>query len=314
MSKATRSQPGTKTKTSVSAKPKFEFVKIADLIPNAKNPRKRNPRQIRAIAHSIERFGFNAPILVDRNGRIIAGHGRYEAAKLLNLEWVPVIRLEHLSEEQARAYMLADNKLAEGSSWDEGKLAIHLKELSELAVDFEIEATGFELPEIDLLIQSLEPPDVADKHDSFDFAAGEAVSRPGDLWRLGDHRLFCGSALEPASYEAVLGDEEVSVIFTDPPYNVRIDGHAGGAGVKRHREFAMASGEMNEEEFASFLADSLGQAAAHARPGALVYACMDWRHMGEMLSAGRARGLRARQSLRLDQDERRHGFALSLPL
>ena len=270
------------------SRPRLEFVRFDQLIPDLSNPRKRNPTQIRALARSIESFGFNAPILIDRNRRIVAGHGRYEAAKLLGLEQVPVIQLEHLSEQQARAYMLADNKLAERSSWDEEKLAVHLKELSELVLDFELEATGFELPEIDLLIQSLEPPDVVDKHDDFAFATGEPVSRPGDLWRLGDHRLYCGSALETSSYSPLLGRERAAVVFTDPPFNTRIDGHAGGAGATRHREFAMASGEMSPDAFEDFLADSLSLAAARSAPGALLYACMDWRHMGEMLSAGRS--------------------------
>lgn len=127
---------------------------LGSIVPDPNNPRSHSSAQIDAIARSIEAFGFNAPILVDRANRVIAGHGRYEAAKRLNLEDVPVIRLEHLSEQQAKAYMLADNKLTDRSSWDDRKVAIVLKELSDIALDFEIEATGFEPPEIDLMIQS----------------------------------------------------------------------------------------------------------------------------------------------------------------
>ena len=138
------------------------YLPLGSIVPDPSNPRKHSPEQIRAIARSIEAFGFNAPILVDKANRIVAGHGRLEAAKRLELAEAPVIRLEHLSEQQAKAYMLADNKLTDRSTWDDRKVAIVLKELSEIALDFEIEATGFEPPEIDLRIQSLEPPDESD--------------------------------------------------------------------------------------------------------------------------------------------------------
>jgi len=260
-------------------------VLIADLVPDPRNPRIHDRAQIGAIAKSIESFGFNAPILVDKDNRIVAGHGRFEAAKLLKLTKAPVIRLEHLSEAQAKAFMLADNKLTDRSSWNDRELAVQLKELSDLVLDFEIEATGFELPEIDFRVQSLDPPEVADKADDFELAAGPAVSSPGDLWLLGQHRLFCGSALEALAYEALLNTERAAAVFTDPPYNVKIDGHVCGAGATKHREFAMASGEMDESEFTKFLSKSLELAVSHSQPGALVYTCMDWRHLSEMLAA-----------------------------
>ena len=160
---------------------------IQSIVPDPTNPRRHTREQIRAIARSIEAFGFNAPILVDSANRVVAGHGRLEAAKLLGLAEVPVIRLEHLSEQQAKAYMLADNKLTDRSSWDDRKVAIVLKELSDIALDFEIEATGFEAPEIDLRIQSLEPPDEStDSADEFESSGGSAgipPRRPVDPWR-----------------------------------------------------------------------------------------------------------------------------------
>jgi DNA modification methylase len=269
-------------------------VGTLDLIPteslraDPRNPRKHSRVQVRAIARSIDAFGFNAPILIDKHNQIIAGHGRYEAAKFLDLKTVPVIRLEHLTEQQARAYMLADNKLAERSSWNDASLAQHLKELSELALDFDLEATGFELPEIDLRIQSLDPADNADRADEFTCAIGPAVSRVGDLWLLGKHRLYCGSALDPSGYTLVMADGKAGAVFTDPPYNVKIDGNVCGSGAIKHREFAMASGEMTKEEFTEFLTKALDLARAHTCPGAIIYACMDWRHMVEMRAAGDA--------------------------
>jgi DNA modification methylase len=268
----------------------LEWVSTADLIANPRNPRAHGRGQIRALARSIEAFGFNAPILVDRNQQIVAGHGRHEAAKLLGLQLVPVIRLEHLSEAQARAYLLADNKLGDRSNWDDAKLAVELKELSALALDFEIEATGFELPEIDFHIQSLEAPDAGDQADEFETAAGPAISRAGDLWRLGEHAIYCGSALDAAAYEVLLDGSRAAGAFTDPPYNLKIDGYVIGKGTTRHREFAMAAGEMTQAEFTDFLGRSLGLMVSHSVEGAILYACMDWRHLGEILAAGQSAG------------------------
>ena len=283
-----RAGPRTDERKSKRAKGVGEltFVPIGALRADPRNPRKHSRIQVRAIARSIDAFGFNAPILVDKTSQIVAGHGRYEAARFLGLERIPVISLDHLTEAQARAYLLADNKLAERSSWDDASLALQLKELSELALDFDFEAIGFELPEVDLRIQSLDPTDNADRADEFRNAVGPAVSLPGDLWLLGKHRIYCGSALDPLAYELLMAKERASGVFTDPPYNVKIDGNVCGSGAVRHREFAMASGEMSPENFARFLGGAFDLVRAHASPGAIVYACMDWRHMAEMLAAG----------------------------
>jgi DNA modification methylase len=266
------------------------FVAIGDITPDPRNPRKHGRAQISAIAKSIEAFGFNAPILVDKDNKIVAGHGRYEAAKLLGLDEVPVILLDHLTSTQAKAYMLADNKLTDRSTWDDNKLAIQLKELSDLVLDFDIEAIGFEPPEIDLRIQSLDSA-LEDADDQFELAAGPVVSRTGDLWLLGSHRLYCGNALDVTSYDALSNGEKASAAITDAPYNVRIDGHVSGNGRITHREFAMASGEMSEAEFADFLHQTFQRIIAYCRDGALIYSFMDWRHMAEILAAGRAANL-----------------------
>jgi hypothetical protein len=190
----------------------------------------------------------------------LAGYGRYEAAQFLGLEKIPVISLDHLSEARARAYMLADNKLADRSTWDDASLALHLKELSELALNFDFEAIGFEMPEVDLRIQSLDPTDNADRADEFTSAVRPAVSRAGDLWLLDKHRLYCGSALDLSAYELVMANERAAAVFMDPPYNVKIDGNVCGSGAVKHREFAMASGEMTSEEFTDFLTKALDRA------------------------------------------------------
>jgi DNA modification methylase len=266
-------------------------LSIQSIVPDPTNPRRHTREQIRAIARSIEAFGFNAPILVDSGNRVVAGHGRLEAAKLLGIAEAPVIRLEHLSEQQAKAYMLADNKLTDRSSWDDRKVAIVLKELSDIAVDFEIEATGFEAPEIDLRIQSLEPPDEsADSADEFETSEGPPVSCLGDLWALGDHRLLCGNALDSHAYGALLAGEKAGAVFTDPPYNVRVKGHVSGKGARQHREFPMAAGELTEDAFCRFLVDAFGLMVSHSVDGGTFFACMDWRHVFEIVSAIRALG------------------------
>ena len=264
---------------------KLVYPRLDELRPDPRNPRRHTRAQIRAIAASIAAHGFNAPILIDKNNRIIAGHGRAEAAKLLGLTHVPIVCLDHLSEAQARAYMLADNKLTDRSTWDDAVLAVHLKELSEIALDFDLEATGFELPEIDLRIQSLEGLDGRDDVDEFALATGPAVSRQRDLWMMNGHRLLCGDALETSSYELLLGEDKASAVFADPPYNLKIEGNVCGKGSIKHREFAMASGEMTVAQFADFLSMHFKIMASRTRPGALLYVCMDWRHVDELLAA-----------------------------
>jgi DNA modification methylase len=291
MVKRTRLEMAEKTspsqQTSSSKHRIIQHLAIRDIAPSEHNPRRHNRQQIRAIATSIDAFGFNVPILVDGDRRIVAGHGRYEAAKLLGYTHVPAIQLDHLNPDQAKAFMLADNKLTDRSSWDDRKLAEILKELTDKALNFEMEATGFELPEIDLRVQSLDGSDIGTA-DDFDPIVGPAVSQCGDLWMLGPHRIYCGSALDSSSYKALLGEKKASAIFTDPPYNVRIDGHVSGNGSVRHREFSMASGEMDQAEFTRFLTRAIKLVGDNSVAGAVAFVCMDFRHMSEVLQAGEA--------------------------
>jgi DNA modification methylase len=267
----------------------MSYLATSALTPHPNNVRKHTGAQIRAIAKSIEAFGFAAPILADKDGYILAGNARYLAADALGLTEVPVIFLDDLTETQAKAYMLADNKLTDRSTWDEPKLAVQLKELSDLALEFDIEATGFEAPEIDFRIQSLE--DTLDQVDEFRISTESAVSIAGDVWCLGDHRVYCGTALDPVSYAILFEGRQATTVFTDPPYNVKINGNAAGHGKTSYREFAMAVGEMSDVEFTDFLNTALSNASSNVVPGGLIYACMDWRHMEEILAAARASAL-----------------------
>lgn len=263
-------------------------VRTADLAVNPRNARKHTQKQVAQIAASIQEFGFTNPVLVNEKGRIIAGHGRLLAAKLLGREFIPAIRLTHLTAAQERALAIADNKIPLNASWDLEILSEELEIMS--APDFEIDVgvLGFDTPEIDLIIG--EPAgslttDTADEPVGID-RTKPAVTQLGDLWICGKHRLYCGSALESAAYNLLMDGEPAQMIITDPPYNVKIDGHVSGLGKPRHQEFAMASGEMTEGEFKSFLHSALGCMAANSIDGALVFVFMDWRHMPEILAAG----------------------------
>lgn len=266
----------------------IEERSIESLKPYARNARTHSKKQIKQIAASIKRFGFTNPVLIGDDESIIAGHGRVEAAKLLGRKTVPTLKLSHLNDSERRAYILADNKLALNAGWDNELLAIELQGL--LDDDFDLELTGFDIAEIDFIIEDAESanPHAADPVDDvIPQSEGPAVTRLGDLWLLGRHKLLCGDAQDALCFQRLVGNEQVDLLFTDPPYNVKIDGNVCGLGSVKHREFAFASGEMSEDEFTVFLKTTLGNASSIMRDGAIAYVCMDWRHMAEMLAAGK---------------------------
>jgi ParB-like chromosome segregation protein Spo0J len=251
-----------------SSKTKIElgivYRRIDDLKPDPANPRRHTRKQVRQIAESIKAFGFNVPILIDRDGNIIAGHGRWLSCREFGITEVPTLRLDHLTPAQARAFMIADNRLTEIAIWDDRLLAQQFKDLSVLGLDFSIEVTGFEMGEIDLRIASLDDPAQAeaDPADVVPEIPAAPLSKLGDMWLLHRHRLLCGSALDSAVFAALMGEERAATAFIDPPYNVRIDGHAGGLGAIHHRPFPMASGEMDRPEFTAFLGEAFRNLAA----------------------------------------------------
>jgi DNA modification methylase len=267
----------------------IEMIDLSTLRPYRGNARCHSRAQIKQIAKSIETFGFTNPILVSDDLEILAGHGRVAAAQLIGMVQVPIVRLSDLSPAERKAYVLADNKLALNAGWDREVLAIELQGLIELG--FEVETTGFALGEIEVVLEEAAesaPNDPLEGgEDEIPLPRDAAVSRAGDVWRAGRHRLFCGDARDKRAYEALLGNGRVDLIFTDPPYNVPIDGHVCGSGRIRHREFAMGVGEMSSEEFTTFLKHSLGLSAERCRDGAIAFVCMDWRHADELLAAGR---------------------------
>jgi hypothetical protein len=257
---------------------KIEYSLVGELRPYPNNARTHSKKQIRQVANSIKKFGFCNPVLIDDHKQVLAGHGRLEAAKLLGIDAVPTCRLSHLSEVDKRAYILADNKLAEKAGWDKELLAIELQGLIEL--DVEIELTGFDMPEIDLILE--------EAHEAKDTCAGSeddiprypstpVVTEPGDLWLLGSHRLLCADARDRAAYERLLEGAKAQFVFTDPPYNVAIDGNVCGLGQIRHREFAMGCGEMDEAEFIAFLETVFARLVENTGDGSIHEIFMDWR-------------------------------------
>jgi DNA modification methylase len=274
-----------------SKQPGLEIVyrPLDELKPDPANARLHSKKQIRQIAESIRVFGFNVPILVDRDLKVICGHGRLLAGRELGMSEVPTLCLDHLTAVQARAFMIADNRLTEIASWDDRLLAEQLQDLSLSGLDFSLEVIGFEMGEIDLRIASLEdlPAQNADEADAVpEVTAGPPVSKLGDVWVLGRHHVLCGNALDPEAFTTLMGEERAVVVFTDPPYNVPIDGHASGLGAIHHRPFPMAAGEMGRAEFIAFLAQACRNLAAFSAAGSLHFICIDWRHLEELLTAG----------------------------
>ena len=264
---------------------KIKYKDPSRLRPRVKNPRTHTAKQIKQIAASIKEFGFISPILTDGADGIIAGHARVEAAKLIGISDVPTVRVDHLTPAQIRAFVIADNRLAENAGWNRELLALELHELL-IEPNFDVTVTGFETAEIDLLINELNEgtPDEADEIPEIDRSV-PAVSRPGDRWRIGDHFLLCGDALSKISYVDLLGAQKAQMIFTDPPFNVAIAGNVSGLGKVKHREFAMASGEMSRHEYTKFLEAAFTRLADFSVNGSIHFICMDWRHIRELLEA-----------------------------
>jgi DNA methylase/ParB-like nuclease family protein len=261
------------------------LIPVASCRPLGRETRNHPPHQVRKLAASLDRFGFVLPILIDPKRRVVAGWGLVLAARHLGLAAVPAVSLTDLSEAELRALRLALNRITEDSAWNREALTFELSEILELAPQLELEVSGFEIAEIDVLLDG-SGLDQEDELPQFD-GGGKSVARMGDLWVLGEHRLLCGDALQADSYARLLGIEKADMVFADPPYNVAIDGHASGLGVVQHDDFAMASGELSSAEFISFLKVSLGHAVRCSSNGAIHFVCMDWRHMTEVLAAGK---------------------------
>jgi DNA modification methylase len=281
----------TARETGTNFSPLEEMVPPHALRAASRNARTHSKKQIGQIAASIQRFGFVSPVIVDHRNRIVCGHARVEAAKTLNLARVPIKRISpHLSEAEVRAFALADNKLAEKAGWDPALLAAEFEDLAlalpELGLD--LSTTAFEPHEIDSILADLGESTTLSAGDSIPDPQDTVVARKGDVFVLDQHRITAGDARDGNAFQRLMMSETATMVFVDPPYNVRIQGHVGGRGRIKHREFEYASGEMTSQQFTRFLQDSLTQCARHTIDGGITYVCMDWRHISELLAAGAA--------------------------
>lgn len=262
-----------------------EHLAVEEIKSYAKNPKKHNAKQISQISASIKEFSFNNPILIDEKNEIIAGHGRWLAARELNLTTIPVIRLTHLTDYQKRLYRIADNKLTENGEWDTDLLKLEFEEIEALNLDLDLNITGFETGEIDVILNHIP---ASEKLNNIPLIPeNEIVSTPGSVWTLGNHKIICGNSLESDTFKKLLGNKKADMIFTDPPYNVQIDGHVCGKGKTSHKEFAMASGEMSSNEFQIFLNTNFNLLKDFSRDGSIHFICMDWRHIEDLMAAAK---------------------------
>ena len=263
------------------------YYNTNELIQYKQNARQHSSRQIKSITKSIDQFKFINPIIVDKDKVIIAGHGRWLAAQKLGLEKIPCIEAKHLNKEEVKAYRLADNKLAENATWDDDLLRIELNALLNVDYEFDIELTGFETPEIDILLTTDPEASREDEAESPLPSYEDTVTKPGDAWQLGSHTVICGDCRDDDIVKRLMGRKRARMIITDPPYNVPIEGHARGNGKNKHDEFVMASGEMSCDEYIEFLSMAFKQLLAISCEGSLHYIFMDWRHVWEIQSAGK---------------------------
>lgn len=263
----------------------ISILPVSELKPYEYNAKEHPKDQVQKLANCIREFDFINPIIIDEDKVIIAGHGRFEAAKLLGLTEVPTIPVYHLSKAQVHAYRLADNQITMMSGNDPDLIRVNLGMIMEMNPTFDLEITGFETAEIDLMLDG-EPQAQPNPADNVPPVETVPVAQPGDVWQLNEHRLVCGNSTEPEAYEAVMQGEKAQAIITDPPYNVPINGHVSGRGKVQHREFVEGCG-MSEEEFNTFLTDFMEHCVAHSVDGSLHYVFIDWRHVYDVIGAGR---------------------------
>jgi DNA modification methylase len=260
----------------------IKTFKIEDLVEYARNPRK-NDAAVDRMVSCIREFGFKIPIVAKSDGSVIDGHLRLKAAKKLGMTEVPVVMADDLTEAQIKAFRLIANQSANWAEWDDELLKLELEDLKNL--NFDLDLTGFDLEEVEQLLRNDEVEE--DDYDEMPPEDSPVISKPGDLWMLGKHRLLCGDSTKIEDVKKLMAGKIADMVFCDPPYNVRINSIIG-IGSVHHDEFRMASGEMNEREFIDFLTIVFKNLAAVSKDGSIHYHCMDWKHVYEIMVAGRS--------------------------
>lgn len=269
--------------TGLLSKLNLTYKLVSELKENQQHPRTHGNQQIKKLEKSIETFGFSVPLVIDKDDVIISGNAAYRAAKNLGLKEVPTVKLEHLTRAKRKAFILAVNKIAEESGWDNAILREDFQILIE--EEFDLSVTAFEIGEIDVIM--LDPEEDADENsEEGEFPNESAIPervKPGDLWQLGNHKMICGDSLKDAVLKNLTNGKKANMVFCDPPYNVKVNGNVCAEG--KHEEFAMASGEMSEAEFTGFLNSAMTNLVNYTTDGSIHFICMDWKHAKEMLFA-----------------------------
>ena len=259
------------------------LVRVESLKPLGRETRKHPPSQIRKLQASIEQFGFVLPVVIDVDGRVIAGWGLVVAAKKLGLTEVPALTIADLDEAKLRMLRLALNRLGEESTWNLDALKLEFSDILEISSEADLRISGFEMGEIDVAVEGLRN-DEEDNLPALD-ETSTPMTQLGDLWLLGEHRILCADALMGESYVRLLGDERAQMVFTDPPWNIPIAGHVSGLGAVKHGDFAMGCGEMSAAEFEAFLRTALRHAVTYSDDGSIHFVFMHWAKIRELLSS-----------------------------
>lgn len=268
---------------------KINYMPTGELKDYHRQFRKPGKKQIQKTIAMIEQCGIVTPIVIDGENRIVIGGHIVQAARQMNVDTLPVVNVNHLEEYQIRTLRIAYDRIAEEAEWDKNELRLEFEDLEILMPDIDLTLTGFDIPEIEVILD--ETPENDPDDEAPEPEAGQATVQAGELWQCGDHLLYCGNALEADSYTTLLGEDTVDLVFTDAPYNVKIDGHVGNSGKIKHREFEMASGEMSQQEFTTFLTTVHQHMADHIKDGGILFSCMDWRHITEITMAASSAGL-----------------------
>jgi DNA modification methylase len=270
---------------------RVDYVSPTLLKPPSRQVRRRTGNQVKRIARSMNDFGCLVPIIVDAQMRIVSGVGRWEAAILLKLTSIPIIRVEHLTEGQLRLFAIADNKLPEGVQWVEDELRIELAEIELLEPELDLTSSGFAIAEIDTMYGYSRTAELSEYDEPVEVEEGEPVIQVGDRWKLGRHDLGCGDARDRELLRQLLGEREARIMLCDPPWNLKIKGVVSGQGKIKHDDFVMAAGEMSRPTFVAFLTHFIQAAQSHLIDGALMYIFMDWRNLDALHAAATGSGL-----------------------
>lgn len=265
-------------------------MEIQHLDPSSLNDYERqlripNKNQIEKSKRFLEEYSFALPAVINKNKTIIIGGHLVEAARQLKWSTIPCVQLEHMSDESIRMLRVAYDRLAEDADWNKQSLLHEFQELQLLLPHLDLTLSMFEIEEIELILDL----DSADEDDALDVVPeiddGPLTTQEGDLWIMGQHKLLCGDSLKDGSYQKLMDGDKAQMVFADAPYNVKIDGNVGNKGAIKHAEFAMASGEMSDDGFTDFLTTTHKHLAAYSIDGAIIYSCMDWRHITHITTA-----------------------------